>query len=150
MTDTDRKMYIWSLQNYSYFIWLYGTGFTATTPLYIVKCIFAIILFPILFPIISVLFPAWDKLFGFQGEFYVLPISLHNDKNQKLCRSVQSKMFWYIFLNENNIKTPIVYYYLNNGDLKSVNKIPDKKLFIMKPEYGTEGSNISKVTLDDF
>lgn len=144
MSDMERKMYFWTIQNIEYFTWLQGKGFTATDPIYIVKCYGSILLFP-LFPIISKLIPNWDKLFHLEGSFYVIPISIKN--NKQLCKNVQSKMFWYNFFTEMNINTPLVYYHSN----KLINEIPDdKETFIMKPEYGTQGSQISQVTLEEY
>ena len=142
MSETKRKMYFWTIQNFDYFLWLQSKGFTATNPIYIPICYISLLIFPF-FPIISILFPL--DIFPQIGSFYVVPISLHNNKN--LCKDIQSKMFWYNFFTKMNINTPKVYYHSNT----LINKIPDnKETFIMKPEYGTQGSQVTKVTLEEY
>jgi glutathione synthase/RimK-type ligase-like ATP-grasp enzyme len=153
MSHMNYKMYIWTLYNYKYFIWLYSKNFSTTRKMYIFQVIIYSILFPFFFPIIATFIPQYDLLFGLGGEFFVFPISLHRDK-KNITKKVQSKLFWYYIFKENNILTPEVYYYFNNKKKKLtlINNISSLKndIFIIKPNYGTEGSNIIKETITTF
>jgi glutathione synthase/RimK-type ligase-like ATP-grasp enzyme len=112
-----------------------------------------VILFPFLFPIIATLIPQYDALLGLDGVFFVIPISLHRDKHN-ITKKMQSKLYWYYTFKRNNILTPTVYYYFNSNKKKliSINNISSQKndIFIIKPNYGTEGSNILKETIATF
>ena len=153
MSHMNYKMYIWTLYNYKYFFWLYSKNFSATQYIYIFKIVICCILFPFFFPIIATFIPQYDLLFGFEGEYFVFPISLHRDTSN-ITKKMQSKLFWYYTFKRNNILTPKVYYYFNNKNnkLNLINDISVAKndIFIIKPKYGTEGSNIIKGTITTF
>ena len=153
MSHMNYKMYIWTLYNYKYFIWLYSKNFSATQNMYTFKIVICCILFPFFFPIIATFIPQYDLLLGFEGEMFILPISLHRDKHN-ITKKMQSKLFWYYIFKRNNILTPKVYYYFNsnNNKLNLINDISSQKddIFIIKPNYGTEGSNIIKETKTKF
>jgi hypothetical protein len=143
MSDMERKMFIWTFQNLDYFTWIHGKGLSATNPLYMPMCYFLLFSF-VLFPIITMCIPNWFKLCRVDG-LYELPLSLHN--NKQLCKDVQSKMFWYTFLTDMNIYTPVVYYHSDT----LINEIQDDtETFIMKPVYGTQGSRVTRVTLEEY
>jgi hypothetical protein len=81
--------------------------------MYILKIIICLIIFPFFFPIIATFIPQYDLLFGFEGEYFVFPISLHRDTSN-ITKKMQSKLFWYYTFKRNKILTPKVYYYFNN------------------------------------
>lgn len=146
------KIYIWTLQNYKYFIWLYSKNFSATQNMYVLKIIIFCILFPFFFPIISVLIPNYDDLLYLEGASILVPLALHRDKND-LTKKMQSKLFWYKTFKNNNILTPEIYYYYNSESkrLQKINELPyNINTFIIKPEYGTEGSNIIKADYNTY
>jgi len=125
-----------------YFIWLGGKDFNfvnAYKGMYYT-------LIALFFPILS--YFDINKLFNLEGELYVMPLALKQDKG-KITRKMQSKLFWYYTFKENDINTPKVYYYKDKNKNYLINSI-DTKNFILKPEYGTEGVNIKKATLDEF
>jgi glutathione synthase/RimK-type ligase-like ATP-grasp enzyme len=146
-------MYIWTIYYLKYFIWYYSKNPSTTQKMYVLKIVICLILFPFFFPIIATLIPQYDLLFGFKGEFFVFPISLHRDKHN-ITKKMQSKLFWYYTFKRYNILTPKVYYYYNSNKnkLNLINDISSQKddIFIIKPNYGTQGSNITKGTKTTF
>jgi glutathione synthase/RimK-type ligase-like ATP-grasp enzyme len=132
-------------------MWLYKRDFETTDKLYKTKVIVFAITFILIFPIIALVVPEWERIFGFNGEIYVIPISLENDDDQyTICKSVQSKLFWHKTFKENGIKTPNVYCTSQTlCDLKSQN-LDENLVYIVKPEYGTQGSGVEKVKIEEF
>ena len=64
---------------------------------------------------------------------------------------MQSKFFWYKIFAKHKLNTPKIFYYCKDQKLQIINDVPEnEQIFIMKPEYGTEGAGIKKCSVKDF
>ena len=99
------------------------------------------------FPIVAFILPEWDNIFDLHGCLYCIPIAL--SKNKDIPYKMQSKLFWYHCFQEHGIKTPKVYFHIIDGKIIPVNivkkEITQEMVFILKPNYGTQGRNIHKI-----
>lgn len=145
ITKIDRLMYIYSIINIDYFIWHIAKLriYSPTTIFYVCLLIF----FIIFFPIISFIYPKWDKLFGVNGSLHAIPISLFHNKT--LAKKMQSKLFWYYCFLENNIKTPKVFFHIVNNEIIKINELDNSEYYIIKPNYGTQGKYIKKIKVNE-
>jgi hypothetical protein len=137
------QIYLYTLKNIDYFLW---HGYVIKNNIlfkYFVYYLLSSILFIFLFPIISFFIPKWHKVFKTDGVIHSVPISLNN--NKILSKHMQSKIFWYNCLKNNNINTPKIYYYKTNNKFIKLNNINQLDDYILKPIYGTQGQNIKKI-----
>jgi hypothetical protein len=148
MKNIDRQLYISGIMHMDYFLWhvskLNNIGLMFY---YYVALIFAFFFFPIT----SFIIPDWNSIFDVKGSLYPLPIALY--KNKPLSKKMQSKLFWYICFTQNNIQTPTVYFYIVNNKIKHINDYDydnskTNEYLIIKPNYGTQGKSIKKITID--
>ena len=149
ISKTERYIYNAIISHTSYFYWLSTLGFEITTPFYKIKNFVLFILFVFLFPILSVLQIPIERLFEHEGELYILPIALQQDKTG-VTMKMQSKLYWYSMFSQHNLNTPKVFYY-KGKKLQLINEMSnDESIFIMKPEYGTEGAGVKKCSSKEF
>jgi hypothetical protein len=153
VSKKDRLLYIYLIKNTDYYLWhLYkiNDNIIFSYKLYYISLA---LLFFTFFPIISLFIPEWHKLLkllNLNDDLYSLAISVN--KNKLLSKNMQSKLYWYYIFSQNNIKTPEVYYYLKDKILIKINEIEEhnkSKYFIIKPNYGTQGQSIKKITLNE-
>ena len=137
------NMFIKTIRNYRYFIWLNKIN---TSKFYLLKFIFGLITLILMFPIIS-FYPYWEYItLGCIGNSYV-PLAADKDtKKYDLCKKMNNKYEWYKIFTTNNINTPEIYY-LNKHKLLYTDP---NKFYIMKPIYGSQGTNIKKVKLKNY
>ena len=134
-------MYYLGIKHIDYFLWtayIFNGNILWT---YYLRYLVFLIVFIFSFPLIT-LVPNWHKIINTGGVLHVLACSLHN--NKELSKKIQNKLFWYYCFNENNIKTPKIYCYYQDSKPNYINDL-DSHEYILKPIYGTQGQNITKI-----
>lgn len=142
---SNLKLYVLSIKHYKYFIWMYHKGFCGS---WVYKCKLSVFVlaFTFIYPLVS-LIPDWERRIGFNGEIIILPISLHRDNaNYDICKRMNDKYEWFKMLEKHNIPTPDVYYV----NLSQIKTTPNRTHFVMKPIYGTQGTNIEICTKEEY
>lgn len=149
MHKSNRRLYLYTLYNSKYFLWLFNRDMSLK-PFYKITCLIQFIVFIFIYPMLSIINPNVD--FSSYGEFIVLPISLQrDDKDYELTKSMQNKLYWYKIFKKYNINTPEVFLYFDSNKIIKINDFnKNETIYIMKPVYGTEGQNIKKITLPEF
>ena len=149
MSDANKRIYFYSIRHSSYFFWLLRKNFTSTDKLLVLKYIIGGMLFLLFFPIVSLVVPEWPKLHDVFIEFLAIPITLSRDApGYPICKNMQNKLYWYDTFTANNIRTPKVFCRTQKDASKI--KLDDNALYITKPEYGTQGGGVEKITFADY
>ena len=130
------------IKNCNFYYWLFKN---LNCPIFFkISYLFSFIFFILFYPIICKIIPnfKWGKLKGMDTVFSS-QISL--EKNYDKTLYTFSKLFWFDIFNKYNIKTPNIYSYIQNNQLYELKNIDKTKEYIIKPIYGSNGYNISKV-----
>ena len=141
--------FIYALKNVRDIVWLASLNFTLFVQGIWLKYFLISALFLFIYPFVALFDPLWREKYGLTGELYELPLILERDRqnNYKVSKNVQSKLFWHGILNQYDIATPDVYWH-NGTQIAGIRY--HNQIFIEKPEYGTEGAHIKKVSLEEY